>query len=92
MHLTISSVHALCKTVNLLHNSKKLNNAQCNYSTVDKELLSIAMTPCEFWSMLLSAELHIHTNHRNILKIETPHNADCNGSLMLMNMVLNYIM
>ncbi len=49
--------------------SKKLNNAQCNYSTVDKEPLSIVTTLCEFWSMLIDAELHIHTNHKNILNI-----------------------
>jgi hypothetical protein len=48
---------------------KKFNNAQHNYSTIDKELLSIVMTLCEIWPMLLGSELHMHTNHKNILHI-----------------------
>jgi hypothetical protein len=49
--------------------SKKLNNTQRHYSTMDKEFFSIVMTLCEFWSILLGAELHIHANHKNILHL-----------------------
>ncbi len=44
--------------------SRKLNSAQMNYATIDKELLCVVATLQEFCSMLLGAELHIHTDHK----------------------------
>jgi hypothetical protein len=49
--------------------SKKLNSALMNYATIDKELLCVLATLCEFRSMLLSDEIHIHTDHKNILNV-----------------------
>jgi hypothetical protein len=49
--------------------SRKLNSAQCNYATIDKELLCVVAKLKEFQSMLLGVELHIYTDHKNILNI-----------------------
>jgi hypothetical protein len=49
--------------------SRKLNSAQRNYATIDKELLCVAATLKEFRSMLCSAELHIYTYNKNILNV-----------------------
>jgi hypothetical protein len=49
--------------------SRKLNSAQCNNATIDKEHLCVFVTLKEFHSMLLGAELHIYTDHKNILNI-----------------------
>jgi hypothetical protein len=49
--------------------SKKLNSAQMNCATIDKDLLCVVATLREFCSVLLGAELHVHTDHKNILNV-----------------------
>ncbi len=48
---------------------RKLISAQRNYATIDKELLCVIATLKEFRSMLLGAELHIYSDHMNILHV-----------------------
>ncbi len=49
--------------------SRKLISAQRNHATIDKELLCVIVILSKFRSMLLGAELHIYTDHKNILYV-----------------------
>jgi RNase H-like domain found in reverse transcriptase len=52
--------------------SRKLNAAQRNYTTGEKEILSIVETFKEYHTMLFGCrELHVYTNHKN-LTFNTP--------------------
>ena len=67
------------KNIPIAFYSRKLNSAQQNYTTMEKELLSVVETAVCHRNILLGFKVHFHSYHKNLHSKTLSRSVSTNG-------------